>query len=188
MANVSEKFGQCALYFLFLAGPILGFATKGFAPLMAIAGSLACISVATKPKQLSHFKIGKFIFALPFLFFMGLSLVWSQSETAADSYSSLILVIVFTVCLQLTFQNLPTSKQVKFKHTLSASIGFGIIISLVIGSYPIFWPDLSILTSEISNQVNFGNIELLRQSNRSLSLVPIFLFYLAGFYWRRANV
>ena len=35
--------------------------------------------------------------------------------------------------------------------------------------------------------MTFANIELLRQSNRSLSLIPVFLFPLAGFYWPRAK-
>ena len=35
--------------------------------------------------------------------------------------------------------------------------------------------------------MTFANIELLRQSNRSLSLIPVFLFPLAGFYWSRAK-
>ena len=187
MANASEKIGQCALYILFLAGPTLGFATKGFAPLMAIAGSLAGISILMQPKQLSQIQFGRSVLALPFLIFIGLSLSWSQSEKGAGSYFILILVIIFTFFLQVTFHNFPPKKQIKFKHWLSASLGLGIIISLAIGSYPIIWPDLPALTSEISNQVTLGNIELVRQSNRSLSLAPVFLFSLAGFYWHKAR-
>lgn len=184
MANASEKIGQCALYLLCLAGPILAFATKGFAPLMAIAGSLACISVAMQPKQLRQIKIGGFVFTFPFLFFMGLSLFWSRSEKGVYSYFTVIMVIVFTYCLQLTFQNCSINKKNSLKLWLSGSLGFGIIVSLAIGLYPIIWPDLPSLASEISNQITFGNIELLRQSNRSLSLVPIFLFPLVGVYWQ----
>ncbi len=187
MASASEKIGQCALYVLFLAGPTLGFATKGFAPLMAIAGSLAGISILMRPKQLSQIQIGRSVLALPFLIFIGLSLSWSQSEKGAGSYFILILVIIFTFFLQVTFQNFPPKKQIKFKQWLSASLGLGIIISLAIGSYPIIWPDLPALTAEFSNQVTLGNIELVRQSNRSLSLAPVFLFSLAGFYWHKTR-
>ena len=187
MTETSEKIGRAALYLLLLAGPVLGLATKGFAPLLAIAGSISFIAVLMQPEKFKQVEWRKFIFALPFLFFMGLSLLWSQAENAGSSYFVLILVVVFTACLRITFKSLPLDEQDKFKHLLSASLLFGIIISISIGSYPLFWPELSILTNNVSNQLTFANIELLRQSNRSLSLIPVFLFPIAGFYWHRAR-
>ena len=187
MDKTSEKIGRAALYFLLLVGPILGTATKGFAPLMAISGTMAFIAVLAQPKKLKQVEFRKFIFALPFLFFMGLSLLWSQGENGGSSYFVLILVVVFTACLRITFRSLPLDEQDKFKNLLSASLLFGIVVSISIGSYPLFWPELSILTNNVSNQLTFANIELLRQSNRSLSLIPVFLFPLAGFYWHRAR-
>ena len=187
MARISDIIGQIALYLLLLAGPILGVATKGFAPLLAISGSMAFIAILAQPEKLKKIELRNFIFALPFLFFMGLSLLWSQAENSGRSYFILILVIIFTACLRITFKGLQLIQQDRFKHLLSISLLFGIIISISIGSYPLFWPELSALTREFSNQMPFANIELVRQSNRSLSLIPVFLFPLAGFYWNRAK-
>ncbi|MBL96679.1 MAG: hypothetical protein CMF52_02595 [Legionellales bacterium] len=187
MAKTSAKIGRVALYFLLLAGPVLGLATKGFAPLLAIAGSTAFIAVLMQTEKLQQVEFRKFILALPFLFFMGLSLLWSQAENAGRTYFALILVVVFIACLRITFKSLPLDEQDKFKHRLSASLLFGILISISVGSYPLFWPELSIAVNNISNQLTFANIELFRQSNRSLALIPVFLFPLAGFYWHRAR-
>ena len=187
MTGASEKTGRAALYFLLLAGPVLGLATKGFAPLLAISGSTALVAILMQPKKLKQLRLGNFTFALPFLVFMGMSLSWSQAENGEGSYLVLILVVVFTTCLRIIYSDLPSDLQDNFKHQLGVSILLGIIASLAIGSYPIFWPELSNLTTEISTQVTFANIELIRQSNRSLSLIPIFLFPLAGFYWNRAR-
>ena len=51
MAKVSETISRTALHCLILAGPILGLATKGFAPLLTISGSLALIATSYKPKN-----------------------------------------------------------------------------------------------------------------------------------------
>ncbi len=187
MAKTSEKIGRAALYFLLLVGPVLGTATKGFAPLMAISGLMAFIAVVMQPEKFKRVEWRKFIFAFPFLIFMGLSLLWSQAENGGSTYFVLILVVVFTACLCITFEGLPLEEQDRFKHLLSASLLFGIIVSISIGSYPLLWPELPRLMDEISTQVSFANIELIRQSNRSLSLFPVFLFPLAGFYGPRAR-
>jgi O-antigen ligase len=187
MPETSEKIGRAALYLLLLAGPVLGLATKGFAPLLAIAGSISFIAVLMQPEKLQQVEFRKFIFALPFLFFMGLSLAWSQAENAGRSYFVLILVVVFTASLRISFKGMSLEGRDRFKHLLSASLLFGIIVSITIGSYPLFWPELSRLINSVSNQLTFANIELQRQSNRSLSLIPVFLFPIAGFYWSRAK-
>ena len=187
MAKTSEKIGRAALYFLLLVGPVLGAATKGFAPLMAISGVMAFIAVAMQPEKLKQVEWRKFIFALPFLFFMGFSLLWSQAENAGGSYIVLVLIVVFTASLRISFKGMSIEEQDRFKHLLSGSLLLGIIVSVAIGSYPLFWPELSNLTNEISSQVTFADIELIRQSNRSLSLIPIFLFPLAGLYWKKAK-
>ena len=187
MAKASEKISQAALYFLLLAGPVLGLATKGFAPLMAISGSMAFIAVLMQPENFKLVELRKFVFALPFLFFMGFSLLWSQAENAGSSYIVLILVVVFTASLRISFKGMSLEEQDRFKHLLSASLLFGVIVSISIGSYPLFWPELSILINNVSNHLTFANIELLRQSNRSLSLISVFLFPIVGFYWPRAK-
>ena len=187
MVNVSDKIGRGGLYFLLLAGPVLGLATKGFAPLLAVSGAMAFIAILMQPKKLKQIDLRNFLFALPILSYMGFSLIWSQAENGGGSYIILILVIVFTACLFISFRNLPIDEQEKFKNLLSFSLLFGILTSIVIGSYPLFWPDLSTTMSEASARLTFANIELLRQSNRSLALIPLFLFPLAGFYWHKAK-
>ena len=187
MAKISEKIGQVALYFLLLAGPVLALATKGFAALLAISGSLAFIAFLIQPVKLRRIKISKFIFVLPFLFFMGLSLFWSQAENGVSSYFILLLVVAFTACLLITYEGMPLNEQNKLKHLLNISLIIGIIVSISIGSYPHIWPELSTFTEGFSQKFEFANIELERQSNRSLALIPIFLFPLAGFYWHRAR-
>ena len=187
MAKISQKISQAALYFLLLVGPILGLATKGFAPLMAIAGSMALIAVLMRPEKLKQIELSKFKFAFPFLFFMGLSLLWSKAENGSSSYLVLLLLVAFTECLRIAYESLPLDEQDKFKHLLNISLIFGIVVSISVGSYPHVWPELPALTEEFSKQFKLLNIELLRQSNRSLSLIPVFLFPLAGFYWPRAR-
>ena len=145
MTETSEKIGRAALYLLLLAGPVLGLATKGFAPLLAIAGSISFIAVLMQPEKLQQVEFRKFILALPFLFFMGLSLAWSQAENAGRSYFVLILVVVFTASLRISFKGMSLEEQDRFKHLLSTSLLFGIVVSISIGSI-LFWPELSIPT------------------------------------------
>ena len=118
---------------------------------------------------------------------MGLSLFWSQAENDVSSYFVLLMVVAFTACLLFTYEGMPLNEQDKLKHLLNISLIIGIIVSISIGSYPHIWPELSTFTEGFSQKFEFANIELERQSNRSLSLIPIFLFPLAGFYWHRAR-
>ena len=74
MAKVSETISRTALHCLILAGPILGLATKGFAPLLTISGSLALIATLLQTEKLKKIDVQKFSLALPFLIFVGLSL------------------------------------------------------------------------------------------------------------------
>ena len=154
---------------------------------MAIAGSMALIAVLMRPEKLKQIELSKFKFAFPFLFFMGLSLLWSKAENGSSSYLVLLLLVAFTECLRIAYESLPLDEQDKFKHLLNISLIFGIVVSISVGSYPHVWPELPALTEEFSKQFKLLNIELLRQSNRSLSLIPVFLFPLAGFYWPRAR-
>ena len=121
MAKVSEKIGQISLYFLLLAGPVLGLATKGFAPLLAISGSVAFIAFLIQPEKLKQIKLSEFIFALPFLFFIGLSLLWSQTENDGSSYFVLLMAVAFTACLLFAYESLPVDEQDKFKRLLNIS-------------------------------------------------------------------
>ena len=71
MAKISQKISQAALYFLLLVGPILGLATKGFAPLMAIAGSMALIAVLMRPEKIKANRIEQIQICFSFFIFYG---------------------------------------------------------------------------------------------------------------------
>ena len=75
----------------------------------------------------------------------------------------------------------------KYRNRLSISLLLGVLASLTVGTYPIIWPELLAILRNISNQTELGNIELLRQGNRSLSVTPAVVFLLAGLYWRKAR-
>ena len=90
-----------------------------------------------------------------------------QAENVGSSYIVLILVVLFTASLRISFMAMSLEDQDRFKHLLSASLLFGIIVSISIGS--ICFSPIPKQVDIISTQVSFANIELLRQSNRSLS-------------------
>ena len=135
---------------------------------MAIAGSLALIAILMEPEKLQQLQFRKFIFAAPFIFYRVKPCLVASGHSSS-SYFVLILVVIFTTCLRIIYVSLPPNLQYNFKHQLGGSLLLGIIVSVAIGSYPLFWPELSEFVNEISNQVTFANIELIKQSNRSLS-------------------
>lgn len=187
MKDVSQKLGNSALYILFLAGPILGLATKGFAPLIALSGILAISSLLMKPSLLIKIDWKRVAPALPFLFFAGLSLLWTDAEGGSRSFLVFISVIIFTFSLIFVFSETSEEWKKKYRKYLSFSLLIGVLASLGIGTYPIVWPELVNISEQFSSQTDLGNIELLRQSNRSLSMTPAILFLLAGFYWKQAR-
>ena len=188
MDGLSHKLSRGGLYLLLLTGPILGLATKGFAPLLAIAGSLAFIGLLMQPDRLKERAWIKFWPIAPFFIFAFISLLWTSSPDALRSYGTLISVVIFTSSLCLAFASLPEREQELFQTRLSISILLGIILSTIIGSYAKFFPQLAAILQNFSNQTTLGNIEILRQSNRSLSLMPIFLFLVSGFYWQKSRL
>ena len=88
---------------LLLSGPVLGVATKGFAPLLALSGMLAILAMLVQPASLKEIHWKSAAPALPFFIFLGLSLFWTRADNGAESFLVLILVIVFTVCLSSVF-------------------------------------------------------------------------------------
>lgn len=187
MTETAEKIGRLGLYLLLLSGPILGLATKGFAPLLAIAGSLALTALLMQPQKLMKISLKKATPALPFLVFMCLSLFWAPAEHGIRSFWIFISVIIFTFSLISAFAEEPEEWQKTYRNRLSVSLFIGISASLVVGIYPVIWPEVDNIIKSLSNQTELGNIELLRQSNRSLSVTPAILFLMAGFYWQKAR-
>lgn len=187
MSGVSQKFSQAGLNLLLLTGPVLGLATKGFAPLLALSGMLAVVAMLMQPQNLKKINWKSAAPGMPFLVFMGLSLFWTRADNGAESFLVVASVVVFTFSLSSAFFKTPEQWQKKYRNRLSMSLLVGVLASLAVGTYPVTWPELANIVRSISNQTELGNIELLRQSNRSLSIVPAILFLLAGVYWQKAR-
>ena len=188
MDTISHKLSRGGLYILLLTGPILGLATKGFAPLLAIAGSLAFIGLALQGERGNTLAWKAFWPFAPFFIFAMASTLWSGSVGVFQSFGILVSVLVFTVSLWLAFTKLSENEQDLFRTRLSISVVIGIILSIAVGSYAEFFPELAPILRNLSEQTTLGNIEILRQGNRSLSLMPIFLFLVSGFYWQKSRL
>lgn len=188
MGGLSHKISRGGLYLLLLTGPILGLATKGFAPLLAIAGTLAFIGLALQGERGKTLDWKAFWPFAPFFIFAAASTLWSSSVGVFQSFGILVSVIVFTVSLWLAFTKLSENEQCLFRTQLSISVVIGIVLSIFVGSYAEFFPQLAQILRNLSDQTTLGNIELVRQGNRSLSLMPIFLFLVSGFYWQKSRL
>jgi len=188
MNRLSQKLIIAGLYVLILAGPLLGFAAKGFAPMLAIAGTLALGGLLIEKERLKSVDWKIYWPIAPFLVYAFLSCFWTIGPGAFTSFTVMLSVLVFTFSLWQAFLTLPEEKQAAFKSRLSISLLFGIVCALAVGSYPVTYPELPALTATWSNQVSFGNLQLVRQGNRSLSLMPIFLFFLSGYYWNQPRM
>ena len=188
MQAAARTFNNLGLSVLLLAGPILGFAAKGFAPLMTVAGTLALIGLVLEKTQLATVNWRTFWPIAPFLIYVFFSFFWSTVEGTFTSFGVLLSILTFTFCLWQAFLAMSQEKQAAFRSRLSISLLAGIFCALAVGSYPVTYPDLPALTAKWSEQVPFGNLQLLRQGNRSLSLTPIFLFLLAGIYWKEPKI
>lgn len=184
MAEVAKRFQRAGLFLLLLAGPILGFASKGFAPLMAVAGAFALIGLMLDPQKLKSIDLRPYWPVAPFLIFALLSILWSSATNPLRSYGVLISVLIFTFGLWQAFNLQPDTQKISYRKYLAASTLFGVMASIIVGSYPEFFPQLERILRDASNRTEFGNIELLRQGNRSLSLMPVFLLLTAGFFWQ----
>ena len=167
---------------------MLGLATKGFAPLLAIAGTLAFIGLVLQGERGNTLAWKAFWPFGPFFLFAMTSTLWSGSEGVFQSFGILVSVLVFTVSLWLAFKNLSETDKNLFRSRLSVSVIIGIGLSIIIGSYAQFFPQLALILQNLSDQTTLGNIEILRQGNRSLSVMPIFLFLVGGFYWQKSRL
>lgn len=188
MGSLSHKLSRAGLYLLLLTGPILGLATKGFAPLLAIAGSLAFIGLVLQGERGNTLAWRAFWPFAPFFLFAMTSTLWSSSVGVFRSFGILVSVIVFTASLWLAFTKLSENEQDLFRSRLSVSVIIGIGLSIIIGSYSQFFPQLDPILTKLSHQTTLGNLELLRQGNRSLSVMPIFLSLVGGFYWQKSRL
>ena len=71
MASEPNKIGQASLNILLLSGPVLGIATKGFAPLLALSGMLAIVAMVMQPTSLKEINWKSAAYSLAFLCLLG---------------------------------------------------------------------------------------------------------------------
>ena len=105
-----------------------------------------------------------------------------------QSFGIFVSVLVFTVSLRLAFTKLSENEQDLFRTRLSISVVIGIVLSITVGSYAEFFPELEPILRNLSEQLRSEILKFLRQGNRSLSLMPIFLFLVSGFYWQKSRL
>lgn len=163
---------------MLLAGPLLAFAVRGFAPLLALAGLAALIAavmaVAKREPRFETFGLRNYLLPLAAFGYILLSALWGISDRAADTAFRLLATSGFCAAIIWGFTQLPNDEQQTWTRRLLVSIAAGIIIALLIGPYNLYWPNLPNLLANY--------FELLRQVNSALSILPIFLFLL-GLAW-----
>ena len=119
MAIEPNKIGQAGLNMLLLSGPVLGVATKGFAPLLALSGMLAILAMLVQPASLIEIHWKSAAPALPFFIFLGLSLFWTRADNGADLFSYLFwLLFLLSVSVLYFLKRLKNGK----KNTETGSV------------------------------------------------------------------
>ena len=169
---VAQRFSTTSLILLVLIGPLLALAIKGFAVLLALAGIFAALALILQDKwpNISRFKPHGWPLAL--LTWISLSAIWSLHEDAGNKLVQLLLSLFFAISLLFLFEQLDEEKKSLWCKRISISIGLGLGLSLILGPWQIYAPNLADALSPV--------LELLRQVNRSLTIVAILVFIYAG--------
>ena len=161
---------QASFPILLLIGPALAFATKGFAPILALAGLTAILALSVhRPLPRAPWRDVPAVLLAAFGY-MIVSATWGISERTPDTVVRLVLVVGFTWALIAVFNSLADDQKMRWARWLRLSVGFGVFSAIIIGPYNAYWP----------GAVEFMDayFELLRQVNNSLSILPAFLFIL----------
>jgi O-antigen ligase len=192
---MTSIFSRLSLSLLLLSGPFLLLSVRGFAPMLVLSGICAVLAQISQGREIHAINasdtISKRVWqpnAIPLttLAFLVASAFWGISERAGETAFRLLLVLAFMVAIPAMFQRLDTQIQQKWAHYLTLSMSFGVISSLIIGPYNLYWPELGELLSDY--------LELLRQVNASLAILPVFLFLLlaqiqtARPFWRFGGI
>ena len=163
---------QASFPILLLIGPALAFATKGFAPILALAGLTAILALSVhRPLPRAPWRDVPAVLLAAFGY-MIVSATWGISERTPDTVVRLVLVVGFTWALIAVFNSLADDQKMRWARRLRLSVGFGVFAAIIIGPYNAYWPGAIEFTDSY--------FELLRQVNNSLSILPAFLFILFG--------
>ncbi|MDB2584937.1 O-antigen ligase family protein [Alphaproteobacteria bacterium] len=98
------------------------------------------------------------------------SALWGISERAAETALRLVLVLAFMLAIPAMFERLDVESQQKWSRYLASSMALGIVCVLFIGPYNLYLPALEDWLSPY--------LELVRQVNAALTILPVFLFLL----------
>ncbi len=169
---MAQRFSTTSLILLVLIGPLLALAIKGFAALLALAGTFASIALILQNKwpNMSRFKSHAWPLAL--LTWVSLSAIWSLHDDAGNKLVQLLLSLFFAISLLFLFEQLEQEEKSVWRRRISISLSLGLGLSLLLGPWQIYAPNLADALSPV--------LELLRQVNRSLTIVAILVFIYAG--------
>ena len=176
---------QASLSILLLIGPVLAFAIKGFAPVLALAGLTAILALSVhRPLPRAPWRDVPAVLLAAFGYVL-VSATWGISERTFDTVVRLVMVVIFAWALIAVFNILADDQKMRWARWLRLSLGFGVFAAIIIGPYNMYWP----------GAVEFmeAYFELLRQVNNSLSILPAFLFILLSSwqkqrYWLQALI
>ena len=175
---------QASFPILFLSGPALDFAIKGFAPILALAGLAAILALLVqrsfhRPALRATWRDLPAVLVAAFAYGPA-SAIWGISERAVDTGMRLMLVVSFACAVIVVFNNLSDEQRMRWARRLRLSLGLGIFAALIIGPYNAYWP----------GAVDFVGtyFKLLRQVNNSLTVLPAFLFILLGSWQKQRRL
>ena len=170
---VAPKFTTACFVLLILIGPILALAIKGFPALLALAGLLSTVALVSQGKWLRLSQAKQHGASLALLAWVSLSAIWSVHDEAGNQLLQLLLSIFFATSLFLVFAQLSDDERTIWRRRISISIGLGLGLSLLLGPWHLYAPNLSEALRSV--------LELIRQVNRSLTIVAVLVFIYAGF-------
>jgi hypothetical protein len=161
---------------LLLIGPLHAFAVKGFAPILALAGVFGLIAVISKRPSPAASPFGQQVkgygYALVFMAYAFFAVFWSTYEGAMGSYLTATIIVAFTIAVVKTINQSDSNQRRIWQRLLIASMVIGCIFAMIIGPYNVYWP-------RIAADLNYP-FELIRQVNRSLTILPIILMLLGA--------
>jgi hypothetical protein len=147
-------------------------AIKGFPALLALAGLLSTVALVSQGKWLRLSQAKHHGASLALLAWVSLSAIWSVHDEAEKKLVQLFLSIFFATSLFLLFAQLSDDEKAFWRRRISISIGLGLGLSLLLGPWHLYAPTLGDAVSSV--------LELIRQVNRSLTIVAILVFIYAG--------
>ena len=175
-SRVSSISTLTALTLLLLIGPLHAFAVKGFAPILALAGLFSLMALISNRQAFVSSQIGQQVkgygYALAFMAYAFLAVFWSSYEAALGSFLTATGIVVFTIAVIKIINQSDSHKRRIWERLLIASMIAGCVLVMIIGPYNVYLPN-------IAADLNYP-FELIRQVNRSLTILPIILMLLGA--------